>query len=239
MVVYKITNNINGKIYIGQTTRSISERWKTHISKHSGCVALKNAIDKYGVENFSLEIIEKHNDLDSLNKSEAHWIKQYNSISPNGYNLMTGGDNSLFSEESKVRMSKSSKGQKAWNKGLDVTDGRVNQYVRRGEDSYWYGKTGPRKGMKHTEEAKLKISKARKGFKVSEKTRKRMSQSHLNSDHVKKIRKPIMCVENGVTYRSMSEAAKKLNLQVSNICHVLKGKRKNTKGYTFVYVGDK
>lgn len=103
MVVYKITNNKNGKIYIGQTTGSIKSRWSKHCSPLSHCVKLKNAIQKYGKDSFSIEIIKECSSKDELNKLEKSLICKYNSIE-NGYNLTTGGDAFNHNEETKRKI---------------------------------------------------------------------------------------------------------------------------------------
>ena len=93
--IYKITNIINNKCYIGQSI-DINRRWYDHkykalykndISYNS---ALHSAMRKYGIENFVLEIVEecKENQLD---EREKYWIKESNSLTPNGYNILTGG----------------------------------------------------------------------------------------------------------------------------------------------------
>ena len=88
MFIYKITNKINNKVYIGQTIRPVEERWKRHIND-----ALHNILDThfarairyYKPENFILEIIDTANDQEELNKKEQYWIQQYDSINT-GYN---------------------------------------------------------------------------------------------------------------------------------------------------------
>ena len=88
MFIYKISNNINNKVYIGQTIRPIEDRFKRHIND-----ALNNVIDthfarairKYGKENFIIEKIDTAKDQDELNLKEQYWIRFYNSIK-NGYN---------------------------------------------------------------------------------------------------------------------------------------------------------
>ena len=60
MIIYKITNNINGKIYIGQTTQSLANRWSQHTKEISKCFRMKAAIKKYGKESFSIEEIDKY-----------------------------------------------------------------------------------------------------------------------------------------------------------------------------------
>lgn len=94
MYIYKITNKINQKIYIGKTIKSVEERWKEH------CYNAKNqiidtkfyrAINKYGIESFTIETIDTADSEDLLNLKECYWIKYYNSIS-DGYNSTDGGE---------------------------------------------------------------------------------------------------------------------------------------------------
>lgn len=96
--IYKITNKINGKCYIGQSV-NIKERWRKHrtvAKRNSGKDCHKPlycAIRKYGVENFSFEILEECS-KEELNDKEIYWIAYYNSCnSDNGYNLTKGGGN--------------------------------------------------------------------------------------------------------------------------------------------------
>lgn len=93
--IYKITNNKNGKIYVGQSI-DIYDRWKQHKykafnSKEKGYnSAIHLAFRKYGIENFSFEVIEECQQ-DKLDEKEQYWIKKLNSLSPNGYNILLGG----------------------------------------------------------------------------------------------------------------------------------------------------
>ena len=88
MIIYKITNKQNGKIYIGQTINSLEQRWKRHQSD-----ALNNVIDThfarairyYGVDNFTTEIIDTAETQEELTKKEYYWINYYNSAKE-GYN---------------------------------------------------------------------------------------------------------------------------------------------------------
>ena len=89
MIIYKITNKINDKIYIGQTIRSLEERVKEHKRKKN--CSLYKAFNKYGIENFDFEIIEKCNSIEEMNEKEIYWIKYYDCLMPKGYNLCEGG----------------------------------------------------------------------------------------------------------------------------------------------------
>ena len=82
-IIYKITNKVNGKSYIGQTRYTIEFRWKQHQHKKDNTY-FHNAIHKYGIENFSIEILEKC-DIEDLNSREIFYIAKYDTF-VNGYN---------------------------------------------------------------------------------------------------------------------------------------------------------
>lgn len=93
--IYMIENIVNNKKYIGQTKcQDIQTRWRQHrkIDKKSLGSCLFNAYKKYGIENFKFKIICICFDSDT-NYYEIDYIKKYNTIYPNGYNLQEGGNN--------------------------------------------------------------------------------------------------------------------------------------------------
>lgn len=92
MIIYKVTNMVNGKLYIGQTTRTLEQRWREHCCSSSQCTYLHNAIVKYGKENFKIEQIDIALDQEELDYKEQQYIKCYDTLVPNGYNLTTGGN---------------------------------------------------------------------------------------------------------------------------------------------------
>ena len=88
--IYKITNNINSKIYIGQSN-NIQRRFSEHQNRGTTSrIPVDVAIQKYGKENFNFEIIEECS-IEQLNQKETYWITYFNSIE-NGYNCSVGGD---------------------------------------------------------------------------------------------------------------------------------------------------
>lgn len=101
--IYKITNLVNNKAYIGQTTWPVETRWASHINVAVGNNKTKRdaihlAIAKYGVDNFSFEVIETPSD-DKLNEREQYWIDYYHTyiheVNSQGYNMTRGGEGTL------------------------------------------------------------------------------------------------------------------------------------------------
>jgi len=118
--IYKIINISNGKIYVGQAVSHILNhkryrpyghqgRFRCHISeafssKKNQSHYLNNAIRKYGVNDFVVELIE-YCETDKADEREIHYIKELDSLYPNGYNLKNGGNVFTHTDESKKRVS--------------------------------------------------------------------------------------------------------------------------------------
>lgn len=89
MIIYCITNLVNGKRYVGQTIRTLEQRFKEHCNNSNSEIG--RAIQEYGVDNFKAEIVEQCETLEHLNVAEQYWISKYNCRIPNGYNIREGG----------------------------------------------------------------------------------------------------------------------------------------------------
>lgn len=88
--IYIIKNDINNKVYIGQSLDS-EERFRSHCKpSNKDNSIIDQAINKYGKEHFWVEIIESQ--IENYNEREEYWISYYNSITPNGYNILKGGN---------------------------------------------------------------------------------------------------------------------------------------------------
>lgn len=106
MIIYLITNLVNGKLYVGQTIRSIEERWKNHTDD----IVVDRAIKKYGVKNFKIEQILSCSSQKELDFWENFLIKLLDTKNPNiGYNIKDGGASGAHSEETKKLISESSR----------------------------------------------------------------------------------------------------------------------------------
>ena len=157
--IYLITNTLSGKMYVGQSN-GIKRRFNRHkraaVTKHHReAFYLHNSISKHGQENFKFEVLLYSKDRDYLNLMEQRCIESYNTLSPNGYNLDTGGGVSrTVSEATKEKM----RGRIAWNKGIPRSEEE-----KRKLSLPMMGKVSPQKGKPRTEEEKRKQSETMKG----------------------------------------------------------------------------
>ena len=108
MVIYKITNRLDGKVYIGQTIQKVEERFWQHCHRcpsqpHRSYI--HNAIQKDGKDNFTVEVIASTDSLDALNILEEHYIRTLNTLAPRGYNLHPGGCGKICHPETKAKIS--------------------------------------------------------------------------------------------------------------------------------------
>jgi group I intron endonuclease len=154
--VYCVTNNLNGKQYVGQTI--------TQHSRHGHGHAIRAAYKKHGFNNFSYEVItDKIADDKTLDYVEQFWINVIGTLAPNGYNLEGGGKRGKYvyhapqlgkphSQETRIKMSESQR-------------------------IHWSNNDAPMKGRKHSELTKAKMSAARTGRKQSDEERKMRSQA--------------------------------------------------------------
>jgi group I intron endonuclease len=160
--IYKITNLTTGKVYVGQAVSHILNhkryrpygyegRFRCHVSeafstKKNQSHYLNNAIRKYGVADFVVDLIE-YCEIDEANDKEIHYIKHYNSLFPSGYNLKNGGSVFTHSDESKKRVSngvisyfKDKKSQRF--KDIEIIDDDIEKYIKpliRNKTQYgWY-----------------------------------------------------------------------------------------------------
>lgn len=157
-IIYKITNLVNNKIYIGQTIRDFQTRIGEHRRHKKSNNHLKNAFEKYGFNNFKFEIIDTATSINELNNKEIDYINQYNSTDRSvGYNIEIGGKNSLANPETLEKMSNSHKGIKQSKEWVDkripkkgsieaLKHGKPKteeekKYLSENSPKYWLGKS--------------------------------------------------------------------------------------------------
>jgi group I intron endonuclease len=253
MIVYKITNIVNGKVYIGQTVRTLKARWAQHCSK-KGCLLIYNAIKKYGKDSFTIEQIHLANSLNELNQKETEYIKIFNSLYPNGYNLNTGGGNKKWSQKSKGKMSKSHMGKKLTESHKEAIRRSVKKVFtenpERLKNSHkalkdWNNQNRlkgyhPKRGKRLSEESKKRISEAKKGSK-NPMFGKTISQSQKEAirkalEKRKESLPKVLCHQNNTVYKNVHDAAQQLGLRRASVSNVITGRSKTIKGYSFEYI---
>lgn len=183
--IYKITNVKNQKIYVGQTTKqrptdrfSQHKYLASHPQQEKNISYLHRAMNQNGVDNFKFEIIEQV-DNTLLDEREKYWIKQCNSLAPNGYNLASGGEGTTGFSRSQSQEQRKKKGEsvkkyyqnhpqarkvlsqrtkKLW-ENLEYREKVTNSNKRfyQQHPEMFKGKNNPMYGKHHTEEALEKI----------------------------------------------------------------------------------
>jgi len=179
--LYRITNLLSDKVYIGQTVNS-GRRWSDHkwLSRRKPEQYIHNAMNKYGIENFLFEVIAECKLPDDANESEKQLIVQYDSRNPEkGYNLAPGGET-------------------AWNTGLPTKQQPMygkhhSENSRKKISESNIGKLNP-----HSEEWKEKVSNALFGHEVSDKTKEKIKNKQINK------------CKSEITKKKMSDSHKKL-----------------------------
>lgn len=227
--IYKITNTISGKHYIGETVQANPEnRWKKHI--HSlkttkGCPALKDAMKKYGVDKFKFEIIIICFDDDRY-KYEKEYIKKFNSQVPNGYNILLGGEigesrlGIKHTDEAKKKMSDAHKRR---------NEANVN-YIEK------YKKEDTRTVAEKENDTKNKIKDSvLLYYKNGGITKHREAMIKAVGRKISQYSKENIFIKE---YNSTSEASRELNINHKNIERILYGRGKLAGGFIWRYSGD-
>jgi group I intron endonuclease len=174
--LYRITNNLDGKIYIGQSNNP-EYRWKQHkydSQRTDPIQYIHRAIAKHGIENFVFEVIAGCKTQEDTDETESLLIKQYDSRNKeHGYNLMIGGSHGGHSEETKQKQSKATLQQIATqghpaqgNKWTDEQRTKLSETLKSLDKEAIY-----------TEEVRQRMSEAHLGIKDTEETKQRKSES--------------------------------------------------------------
>ena len=211
-IIYKITNKINNKVYIGQTIKKygFKQRYSYDLTKNTKNLHLKSSIEKYGIDNFDID--EKFDiaySKEELDNKEKYWISYYKSNNTNyGYNLQDGGSNGKPTQEVRDRMSK--------NNPKYLLGKHLSKETRKKISNSLKG----RNTTIMTEEIKQKISKTLTGRKLPieirnkiKKSREKINQYGKNNPSAKAVR----CITTGKEFDTIKEASDFYNTYSSSI----------------------
>lgn len=234
MNIYKITNNINGKIYIGKNVTN-------DISYMGSGIILEMAKKKYGIDNFVKEIIEKCSSEQELNNREIYWIEQLQSTNRKiGYNIAAGGnggntrkgynDNELLNYY--INISNGLKSSEKYKKSVETKKGgKRPEHSDMMKERYKEGRI--KIGIytpKITESTKLKISQKNKGKKRSDDVKNKIAESKFKK--VYKFTLDMILIEE---YKSIKEASIKSKINRCCISEVCYGKQKTSGGFKWSF----
>lgn len=215
ITIYKYTNKINNKVYIGQTSQTVKDRAGKDGRGYLTSRRFYNAIQKYGWANFQCDILYEHLSEEEADKIERELIERYKSTDENyGYNLQTGGvKNHTQSEETKQKIGKAN--------SIALQGHHWSEERRQLMSEKFSGTGNPFYGKHHTEETKKLISEHRKG-KASGKDHPFYGKKHSEEDLKKmserrkgKGGKSVQCIETGENFNCMMDAARWCGLKLS------------------------
>lgn len=227
--IYKITNKINGKCYIGQSV-DIKRRFYDHSCKsHEHNRHLYNAMGKYGKENFEFEILEEC-PIELLNEREIYYIE---TLKPE-YNFCSGGGaGRTHSEETKTLLRE--KGKEQWERMTEEErQTQIKNNLKR-----------PPIGHPVSEETREKLRQANIGKKQSAETvsKRTTALKNLPQEHWDKTGrshfKQVYCVETDTVYESVKACGEALGIPTANISKVLKGVQTKTYDKHFCYAEER
>lgn len=229
--IYRIKNKITKKYYIGESKKKdVKWRWNEHkktIEKNKGCPALRDAVKKYGIENFEFSVLIICFD-DERFKYEKEYIKKYNSVVPNGYNITNGGEGGGFQGKKHTEQMKTDLRNKSKQKYIDnpelktqisernkiiMKNPEIRDKIKNGllNSEKWKkakeeNRAGNYKNNKHSEEMKNKISEGvKKHYANNQKTKNKISEG-MKKYHANNLN---TIIHNQETKNKISEGLKK------------------------------
>ena len=240
--IYRILNKLTKKCYIGETkSKDVIWRWNQHKQKieiNKGCPALQDAVKKYGIDNFEFSVLIICFDNERF-KYEIEYIKKYNSVVPNGYNITKGGEGGGFQGKTHTEEVKNIIKSKLKQKYIDnpelkeqlsernkivMSNPEVREKIKNGilNSEKWKKvieekRIGNYEQTKHSEEVKDKISESLKKYHATNNTIK-IRQYDINNNLLNE-------------YTSISDASRKTSIQRKIISLYLRGETNIAGGF--------
>jgi len=207
-IVYLLTNMVNGKRYVGQTTKGLDKRWTRYCwpSEATKRMPIVHAIRKYGMVNFERRVLEICASQEHLDDREKHWANDLNAFSPNGYNLRAGAGRGSVSEETRNKLRILNLGRKA------SKDARHRMSVSH-------------LGNKMSKATKEKLSARWKGKRPCKLAQVNSIKANTKTYHL------IDPFGRGTTVENMREHCRRFNLSPFKMCEVYKGRANHHRGW--------
>lgn len=226
-IVYKHTNKLNGKIYIG-LTKNIKRRWIGKGQAYSGSPLFFKALQKYGWENFEHEILFENLSEEEAKKKETELIIEYRSNqSKYGYNLTLGGECNIPNEEVKQKISITNK-----NNMQNGTKQKIKEALK---DRDFKGENNPYFGKHHSQEIRSKMSQNQWFKKDPDRFLKTMKRNLNAGGPESKFAKKVIRLYDGKIYEWIKGCAEDNNLHVGTIYNHCNHKSSNC---LFMFLND-
>ena len=264
--IYRILNKLTKKCYIGETKcKDVIWRWNQHKQKieiNKGCPALRDAVKKYGIDNFEFSVLIICFD-DERFKYEIEYIKKYNSVVPNGYNLTNGGEGGGFQGKTHTEEVKNGIKNKLKQKYIDnpelkeqmsernkivMSNPEIREKIKNGilNSKKWkkvvenmrngsHKNSGEATNNKHSEEAKNKISESLKKYHANNVIIVNNINVQKDNKLGTKIKQYDMNNNLLNEYTSISDASRKTSVPKSSLLVHLKDNTKTGGGFIWKY----
>ena len=195
--IYLITDTTNGMQYTGK--HHYDKEGELDPNYHGSGVIIRN-IYKKRPETLKEEYIKTCYSEEEMNNDEKYYIKLYDTLWPNGYNLTEGGDGGIPCEEARRKMSESKK--------------NISEETRKKLSESLKGRPSPNKGKQFSEETRKKLSESHKGKKLSDETKRKMSEKRKGRHHTEESKRKMSESKKNIsdeTRRKMSESKKNIS----------------------------
>ena len=239
--IYKYTNIVNGKVYIGQTSLPLEERAQYNGRNYCQCPRFSKAINKYGWNSFKPEVLASNLTQDEANELEVLFINIYKSTDERfGYNIAKGGNSGATSDEAKRKISKKAKERYAdpTNNPMYGKKHTRDSIVKMSNKKK--GSNNPMYGTTHTDRQKDALAQWNKWQKDNHPNHWTDDMRKEASERMKKRSqswaRKVKCVEDDLLFDSVKEAAQAYDVNPATMSGHLHGAQKTCKQKHFIFV---
>lgn len=234
--IYKYTNSVNGKVYIGQTSKSLAERAQANGRNYRECRRFYNAILKYSWHSFVPEVLAVVDTVETANELEQYYIALYHSTDDRyGYNIALGGDNKEMSETTRKIISEKAKARYVDKTANPMYGKRHSLESICKQRAKKLDANNPMYGTVWTDTQRERSGTRGKHLNLTDEQRAVLRQRAATVGKTIGLRS-VRCVEDNTVYSSIQEAASAYRVSKGTICGHLRGSQKTCCGKHFEYV---